>query len=384
MIQTFFIWNVIYSMVFIGVFLFISILVLLRHNKMMNKEKYTFYKTVPVISILCIGCVRYYRNHEIKNLIVMNSYSVSKLRTSIEETIKPHIDFSNIVLWLSFIWIIVSSIMLAFLVAAVIRYKKRILISAYSNVTLDHILEQCKKHSTSIIRRNIRIYYNPDAIAPFSFGILYPTIILPSKATEHLETIVKHEFYHCTSGDTVLKLAIEFVRCMQWMNPMIYVYIKKLDAYRELACDELVIENCTEAEVNTYAKAIIQYALRQDTHGYATLFSDESLTERRIKEMIFHPKSQNHRKYNRVCLTIVAIVCVFCSIIFFQYFKGERIAKTIRVNYGPEMEQSPEYEYEEFIDGNWYRGSLKTVEKRDLVYDMTEVTYSGYLYKEHF
>ncbi len=40
MIQTFFIWNVIYSMVFIGVFLFISIFVLLRHNKMMNKEKY--------------------------------------------------------------------------------------------------------------------------------------------------------------------------------------------------------------------------------------------------------------------------------------------------------------------------------------------------------
>ena len=87
----------------------------------------------------------------------------------------------------------------------------------------------------------------------FTLGILKPIIFLQKKYDKkELYWILKHEMTHIVRKDLLVKLFLEFVCCLHWFNPFIYLLEQKIRFLCETSCDEFVIKGCTEEECRVY------------------------------------------------------------------------------------------------------------------------------------
>lgn len=87
----------------------------------------------------------------------------------------------------------------------------------------------------------------------FTLGTIKPVIVLQKEYAEgDLYWILKHEMMHIVRMDLWVKRLLEFVCCLHWFNPLIYILNRKLRYLCETACDESVIRGCTEEECQTY------------------------------------------------------------------------------------------------------------------------------------
>ncbi|HET9408137.1 MAG TPA: M56 family metallopeptidase [Candidatus Sulfotelmatobacter sp.] len=83
--------------------------------------------------------------------------------------------------------------------------------------------------------------------APAVTGVLRPHISLPRGIerllSEHeLDAVVLHELTHARRRDNLIRLIYEVTRCLFWFHPLVWIAGSRLALYRELSCDESVIE----------------------------------------------------------------------------------------------------------------------------------------------
>lgn len=91
----------------------------------------------------------------------------------------------------------------------------------------------------------------------FTIGIIKPVIFLQKKYDEkELYWILKHEMIHIVRKDLWVKLFLEFVCCLHWFNPFIYLLEWKMRFLCETSCDERVIAECTEEGWRTYIELL--------------------------------------------------------------------------------------------------------------------------------
>lgn len=91
----------------------------------------------------------------------------------------------------------------------------------------------------------------------FTVGIIKPVIFLQKKyAEKELYWILKHEMTHIVRKDLWIKLFLEFVCCLHWFNPFIYLLERKIGFLCETSCDECVIKGCAEEERKTYMELL--------------------------------------------------------------------------------------------------------------------------------
>ena len=87
----------------------------------------------------------------------------------------------------------------------------------------------------------------------FVTGTIKPVIFLQKQyADGDLYWILKHEITHIVNMDLWVKLLLEFVCCLHWFNPFIYLLARKIKYLSETFCDETVIKGCTEEEKQKY------------------------------------------------------------------------------------------------------------------------------------
>jgi len=90
--------------------------------------------------------------------------------------------------------------------------------------------------------------------APAVNGVLRPHISLPRGIerllSEHeLDAVVLHELTHARRRDNLIRLVYEVTRCVFWFHPLVWIAGMRLALYRELSCDESVIENARGGEL---------------------------------------------------------------------------------------------------------------------------------------
>ena len=109
------------------------------------------------------------------------------------------------------------------------------------------------------LRKAIRYRRRPEVLwtrvdnETFTLGAFKPVIFLQKKYAEgELYWILKHEMIHIVRNDLLVKLLLEFVCCLHWFNPLIYLLEYKLKYLCETSCDERVLESCTEEECQIY------------------------------------------------------------------------------------------------------------------------------------
>ena len=84
--------------------------------------------------------------------------------------------------------------------------------------------------------------------APAVNGVLHPHISLPQGidrllSEPELEAVLMHELTHARRRDNLIRLVYEITRCVLWFHPLVWITGSRLALYRELSCDESVIEN---------------------------------------------------------------------------------------------------------------------------------------------
>jgi beta-lactamase regulating signal transducer with metallopeptidase domain len=79
-------------------------------------------------------------------------------------------------------------------------------------------------------------------------GILRSHISLPYGidrllSERELNSVLMHELTHARRHDNLIRLIYEAALCALWFHPLVWITGSRLALYRELSCDESVIQN---------------------------------------------------------------------------------------------------------------------------------------------
>jgi beta-lactamase regulating signal transducer with metallopeptidase domain len=90
--------------------------------------------------------------------------------------------------------------------------------------------------------------------APAVDGVLRPHISLPNGIdrllSEHeLNAVLTHQLTHARRRDNLIRLIYEAGLCWLWFHPLVWLTFSRLALYRELSCDESVIQSAQSEEL---------------------------------------------------------------------------------------------------------------------------------------
>ena len=107
-----------------------------------------------------------------------------------------------------------------------------------------------------------RLYLSNSEQSPFVIGFFKPSIILPKSSTfwstERRLHVLLHEKSHILKFDFFSNTVFQVLKGLLIFNPLYHLYLKKVILFRELACDEFVINKTNN--VSHYALDIVDIA----------------------------------------------------------------------------------------------------------------------------
>jgi beta-lactamase regulating signal transducer with metallopeptidase domain len=100
----------------------------------------------------------------------------------------------------------------------------------------------------SFYARGVPVRFAASCHAPAVDGVLHPYISLPCGIDEvlsenELNAVLIHEFTHARRRDNLIRLIHELGLCVLWFHPLVWITGSRLALYRELSCDEFVIQS---------------------------------------------------------------------------------------------------------------------------------------------
>ena len=132
------------------------------------------------------------------------------------------------------------------------------------------------------------VYLSDKIKTPALYGTIKPKIILPIEyEASELKYILLHERAHMKRKDNFIRLLALVVVCLHWFNPLAWLILKLLYSDIELACDELVLSKCNEAERKEYAYTLLHTA--EKTNVFATSFGGAKI-RLRIENVLSYKK----------------------------------------------------------------------------------------------
>jgi beta-lactamase regulating signal transducer with metallopeptidase domain len=157
---------------------------------------------------------------------------------------------------LAVIWITGAFTMLARLISRLRREHRQI------QVTADR-----KNVASSFVANGISVIFDSMYLAPAVGGVLYPRILLPVGIDrllnrQELDAVLLHEMAHAKRRDNLIRLLYEVSVCALWFHPLIWLAGMRMALYRELSCDESVIQH---ARGQALVRALAKLAVPKET-----------------------------------------------------------------------------------------------------------------------
>ena len=154
------------------------------------------------------------------------------------------------------IWITGAFTMLARLISRLRREHRQIQISADRHDV-----------ASSFVADGISVIFDSMYLAPAVGGVLYPRILLPVGIDrllnrQELDAVLLHELAHAKRRDNLIRLLYEVSVCALWFHPLIWLAGMRMALYRELSCDESVIQH---AHGQALVRALAKLAVPKET-----------------------------------------------------------------------------------------------------------------------
>lgn len=203
-----------------------------------------------------------------------------------------------------FVWFVIWCIgMVAFVLFFAVSYFRCLIEFQTSVPVCNDFLEQwLKEHS---IKRSISVRQSDRILAPLTYGILRPVILMPKKTdwknTKQLLYVLSHEYIHICHFDILKKLIATVVLCIHWFNPMVWVMYILFNRDVELTCDESVVRQLGEKSKAVYSLTLIN--MEENQSGllpFCNNFSKNAIEERITAIM----------KMKKVTILSLAIACL--------------------------------------------------------------------------
>jgi beta-lactamase regulating signal transducer with metallopeptidase domain len=145
-------------------------------------------------------------------------------------------------------------------------------------------------------------------------GVLRPHICLPLGierllSDRELDAVLIHEVTHAKRRDNLLGLIHEIALCGLWFHPLVWLTGCELAMFRELSCDDSVIESARGADlVTALAKLAVPGESRLLRAGAATFFSH------RLKRLTASRPQRARGAASLVLIMIFGAVLLVCMI----------------------------------------------------------------------
>jgi beta-lactamase regulating signal transducer with metallopeptidase domain len=145
---------------------------------------------------------------------------------------------------LSVVWLLCATLMSARLCLR-IRAERRDTLATAGQSALS---------SPGFVAHGVPVRFAETGHAPAVDGVLHPFISLPRGIdrllSEHeLRAVLIHELAHARRRDNLIRLIHEVSLCVLWFHPLVWISGSRLALYRELSCDESVIQSAHGEEL---------------------------------------------------------------------------------------------------------------------------------------
>ena len=148
-------------------------------------------------------------------------------------------------------------------------------------------------------------------VAPFVFGVLRPTIVIPQDLHEsdsNLRAVLAHELAHVARRDLAWNLVHAMVGSTLFFHPFIWLFQRDWRLSQELACDEITLVT-TKSSFVDYAALILRLSRPLQIPSLpssAVGVSEFSLLKRRLMMLRNHSSD----RFQGNALVTLALVCV--------------------------------------------------------------------------
>ncbi len=132
------------------------------------------------------------------------------------------------------------------------------------------VLHQQFKHADGVAMlglenlKTMRVVRTSERHSPFVFGVFKPTIVLPvgfeAWPERTKQVVLAHELAHLRQYDHVLNVVQSVAKAIHFFNPIVWIFMKKIDELREMSCDDAAIaaSRLTSAEYATELLAVAE------------------------------------------------------------------------------------------------------------------------------
>jgi len=161
---------------------------------------------------------------------------------------------------------------------------------------------------------NIPIYFSRHPI-PFSLGLWKKRIYLPATLynsdKDSMQYIIKHETAHIKRKDHLIQIIQTLVQALYLFHPLVWFLNKRIDEYREMACDDLSAGKEYDSRI-AYSKILIEIAeglsKNADMYPATAILKRRNELLKRIKYQIKEKIMTKKQKLGTGLITSVLII----------------------------------------------------------------------------
>jgi uncharacterized protein (TIGR03435 family) len=157
------------------------------------------------------------------------------------------------------------------------------------------------------IYRHIELLLHESLLAPVTYGVLHPAIVLPPDAQtwdgEDLNRAIIHEMEHVRRGDWVIHCLARVVCAAYWFHPLVWIAWRQLGLEAERCCDDAVLRR---SDATAYADQLVELAQRLSSAGKspALAMANRSDLSSRVRAVL-----DSRQERGRAGALLVTVAC---------------------------------------------------------------------------
>ncbi|MEX8546470.1 MAG: M56 family metallopeptidase [Mucilaginibacter sp.] len=166
--------------------------------------------------------------------------------------------------------------------------------------------------------KTVSVFLSNKIQVPLTIGFFKPIIVFPIALINQLsiqqtEAILLHELAHIKRADYLLNIVLNIIQSFLFFNPMIWLFSREINKYREQSCDDLVLNKTNDSIA--YAQALLQIEqFRSSQLTLALAANGKKYTLLNRIKRITNMEINNPSPQNKLLILLLALTTIGLSV----------------------------------------------------------------------